>query len=155
MPGLLRVLDRGLERHQPLADHARDLVAHRAGPPVELERRGREEATAAEDLALHVAEPGVRQRVDLLDPAADARGRDDLVEEHLARRLHRRDLQLDLRAEVGEQAALADAELLREPADRKPLEALGGSDLDRVVEDRLARAVTAGAAPVGPLLTLS
>ena len=153
--GLLRVLDRRLERHQPLADHARDLVAHRAGPPVELERRGREEASAAEDLALHVAEPGVGQREDLLDPAADARRCDDLVEEDLAGRLHRRHLQLDLRAEVGEQAALADAQLLGEPADGEALEALGGRDLDGVVEDRLARAVTTCAAAVSPLLDLS
>ena len=98
--GLLRVLDRGLERHQPLAHHARDLVAHRPGAPVELERRGREEAPAAEHLALHVAEPGVRQREDLLNAAADAGRCDDLVQEHLARRLHGRDLQVDLRPEV-------------------------------------------------------
>ena len=150
--GLLRVLDRRLERHQPLADHARDLVAHRARAPVELQRSGREETPAAENLALHVAEPGVGQREDLLNPAADAGRCDDLVEEDLARRLHSRDLQVDLRAEVREQAALADAQLLGEPSDREPLEALGGRDLDGVVEDGLARAVAPGAAAVGSLL---
>jgi len=72
--GLLRVLDRGLERHQPLADEPGDLVADRTGPPVELGRAGREEAAAAKDLALHVVEPGVGEREHLVHPAPGPRG---------------------------------------------------------------------------------
>ena len=54
--GVLRVLDRRLERHQPLAHHRRR-SSSRTGPgaAVELDRGGGEEAAAAEHLALHVA----------------------------------------------------------------------------------------------------
>ena len=48
----------------------------------------------------------------------------------------RRQLQLLLGAEVGEEAALAHPQLGGEAADRQPLQALGRGEVDRAVEDR-------------------
>jgi hypothetical protein len=119
--GLLGVGDGRLERHQPLAHEPRDLVAHRPRAAVELDRGGHQKAAPAEHLALHVGEPGVRQRQDLLHAAARVGGAQDLLHEHLAGGPHGLHLEVELRAEVGEQAALADAERLGEATDGETL----------------------------------
>src|SRR5215207_295662 len=51
----------------------------------------------------------------------------------------RRQLQLLLGAEMGEEAALAHPQLGREAADRQPLQALDGGEVDGAVENRRPR----------------
>jgi hypothetical protein len=63
---------------------------------------------------------------------------DDLVED-AARGLHRRELELLLRAEVREEAALGHPHVVGEPCEREPLDALHRREARRVLEDRLAR----------------
>src|SRR5213076_3325461 len=66
---------------------------------------------------------------------------DDLADEAAGCRLDGRELEPLLGPEVPKQAALAHPELAGQPADRQPLETLGGGQVDRPVEDRLARAL--------------
>jgi hypothetical protein len=121
VPGVPCVGDRRLERHQPLGHKPGDLVAYRAGPAVELDRGRDQEATAAENLALHVVEPGIGERKDLVDAAVGAGSAEDLVNEHLACRPDGLDLKIDLRPEVREKAALAYAKRLGEATDGETL----------------------------------
>jgi hypothetical protein len=64
--------------------------------------------------------------------------RDHLLGEDRARRLDRRELELLLRAEMGEEPALAHPDCLGEPADREPGDSLDGCELRRLVEDRVS-----------------
>ena len=80
---------------------------------------------------------------------AAERGRDRLVVEHAPGRAHGGELQLLLGAEMGEQAALAHAQVAGQAGDREVLEPFGGGELHRTAEDRAARAVAARAAAVG------
>src|SRR4051812_46241768 len=102
--GLAGIGDGRLERHEPFAHEPGDLVAHRPGPAVELDRSGDQETATAENLALHVVEPCVREGQDLLDAAIDIGGPDHLVDEHAASRSNGFELEVELRAEVREEA---------------------------------------------------
>ena len=72
-----------------------------------------------------------------------------MVDEAPAGGVDRRQLQLLLGAEVGEQAALAHAQLGRQAPDRQALEPFDGGQVGGRLQDRLARAVAAPAAAVG------
>jgi len=74
---------------------------------------------------LHVVEPGVDERQERPDAGVAPAAADDALDEDLAGGVDGGQLEVGLGPEVGEQPALADAELGREPADREPLEALG------------------------------
>ena len=128
----------------------RDGVAHRARAAVHLDRRVGEEAAAGERAALHVVEPAVEHAAQAGDAGLVALlgVADHAVDEDRRGGAHGRDLQLLLRAEVGEQPALAHLELGRQAADRQALEALDGGDVDGGGEDRAARAVAADLAAV-------
>ena len=69
---------------------------------------------------------------------ARRRGRGHLVGEHRARGVDGGELQLLLRAEVREEAALAHADGLGEAADREPVDALDRRQARGLVEDRVS-----------------
>src|SRR4030081_2572056 len=86
--------------------------------------------------------------------AAEAARHAETRLEHLLRKepsrlLDSRQLQLLLGAEVGEQAALADAELAREALKRDLLHPFGGGELSRPAEDRLPGPVASDSPFVG------
>src|SRR4029453_3840294 len=62
LAGGLRLLHGMLEVREPGADHVLDLVADRAGPVVELRRRGGEGAGTRKDLPLRVVDHVVAER---------------------------------------------------------------------------------------------
>ena len=64
-----------------------------------------------------------------------------LINEALPGGVDRGDLQFFLRAEVGEEAALRHPELVREAADRQPLQAFDRGEVDGVLEDAGAGAL--------------
>src|SRR5205814_1676848 len=100
-------------------------IADRAGPVVELERGGGEEAAAGEDLALGVVDHVVAERPDAREALRRGSGRrDHLRDEESARVIDGRELQLLLRPEVREQAALAHPSRLGKAADRERVETL-------------------------------
>ena len=121
------------------------MVAHRAGAVVELEGRGREEAAAREDLALGVVDHVVAERPDAREATGRAPRRlDHLADEELRCVIHGRELELLLGAEVGEEAALAHAGRLGEPADRQRLETFLGRERRGRLQDRVARPLALG-----------
>ena len=128
-----------------------DDVAHGVvGAAVELGLDVAEEAAAGEDLGAEVLQPVLEQRLEAGAAAGEvARGADDVVDEAPAGGVDRRQLQLLLGAEVGEQAALAHVQLGREAADRQALQALDGGEVGGRLEDRLAGRVAAAPAAVG------
>jgi hypothetical protein len=81
------------------------------------------------------------------DPGRLGLGGDhDLVGEDDTRRLDGRELELLLRAEVSEQAALAHSDGVGEPCDREARESLDGGELRRLVEDRVSAPLAVAAA---------
>ena len=75
------------------------------------------------------------------DPARRrARRRDHLGDEHRRRVVDGRELELLLRPEVGEEAALAHPGRFREPPDRERVEPLLGRERRRGVQDGLSGA---------------
>jgi Thermophilic metalloprotease (M29) len=148
----LCVPDRVLEHPGPFADDGQRQVPHGPRARVKLGCDGREEASAGEHGNLDVAQEAVGQHPDALEPVRRARGGldDELVEDR-ARRLDGRDLELLLRAEVREQAALAHSDLIREPAEREAFEALHRREARGLLEDRAARPdAVAPLCPRGP-----
>ena len=67
--------------------------------------------------------------------------------EHGARGFDRRDLELLLGAEVGEEAALAHPHRPCQPADREPIDALDRGELSGFTQDRLPAALPVTALP--------
>ncbi|HEX2125129.1 MAG TPA: hypothetical protein VHF45_01050, partial [Thermoleophilaceae bacterium] len=105
-----------------------------------------------EHLVAVVAEPITEQHLEALPAARQVPGRlDDVLDEAPAGGVDRRELQFLLRTEVGEQTALAHAELRGEPPDREPLEALHRGQVRGGLEDRLTCAVAAPPPAVGLL----
>jgi hypothetical protein len=129
-----------LDRADPLVHRLLDGVAHRAVAAVELERGGGEEAAARKDVALDVVEPRAADGDEARVAALGVERRlEHLARETLARDLDGRELQLFLRAEVREEAALRHLQLLGETADGQPFEPLGGRQIGGALEDRAAR----------------
>jgi hypothetical protein len=111
-----------LEVRQPGAEQLLDPVADGSGTVAELDRRRGEEAPARKHLSLEVAELVVAKRPDARKPLGGGAGRGDyFLDEDRGRVLRGGDLQLLLRPEVSEEAALAHARRLGEPPDRKRL----------------------------------
>ena len=119
-----------------------------AGAAVELSDAAAKKQPPRKTSRAHVVEPGVREADQAADAGAGAAPADHLVDEDVAGRVDRGELKLDLGAEVGEQAALADAEIRCEPADREALEPLLGGDLDRAGKNRVPGLLTPGPAAV-------
>ena len=105
------------------------IALSRTGPRmrVHLGRDGGEEAAAGEHALLDVHEKPLVEPAKPFDPRRRGeRGVDHLGDEHRAGRLDGRELELLLRAEVGEEPALAHPDRVGQPADREP-----GDPLDR------------------------
>ena len=119
-----------------------DAVAHRAWSVVELGRGRGEEAAAGEHLALGVVDHVVAQGPDARKSLRRlAGGIDDLLAKERCGVVDGGQLQLLLRAKVGEETALAQPVRLGEPADGQRLEALLGSQLRRARQDRVPRSL--------------
>jgi hypothetical protein len=105
-----------LERDEP--------VAHRPGPIVELDRGRDENAPSGSRARLCPGEPALEERGQA-GPAAGLPdgGLDDLVHESLGRRVEHLDLERLLGAEVREEPALGEVQLVGQASDRQPLEA--------------------------------
>ena len=102
-----------------------ELLLDRTGTRAHLEDGSGEEAAARERLAREVVEEGVADRDELSEPRCGDQGRcDDLGVEDLPGLVHRGELELLLRAEVGVDAALAHAEPGGEVADGQAFEAV-------------------------------
>ena len=140
------------EEPHPLRGQRDGLVADRAALRAELYAYRHVEATARVDLVLHVPQ----EQLDQLPQAPERRRRHqrgldhELVEERV-RGLDRRQLQLLLRAEVGEEPALAHPDRVSEPADREPVDALDRGEPRRLLQDRLAACFAVTAALAGGL----
>ena len=133
-----------------LAHERERAVAHRARMRVQLRYHRGEEAAARVDVFLHVPHVVVDEGVQPLDAGRSRERRvDHLLVVEGVRGLDRRELQLLLGAEVGEQAALAHPHGLRQAADGEPADALDGDELSRRAEDRLAAALTVAPALPG------
>ena len=132
-----------LQVREPGANHAFDAITHRPWTVVVFERGRSEEAATGEDLPLRVADHVVAERPDSCESFRRTAGRiDDLGDEELGRVLDGRQLQLFLGAEVGEQPALAHPGRLRQPADRKGIEAFLGRQCRGDLEDRGSRSLS-------------
>ena len=101
----------------PLVGDLDDAVLHRAGLRPELDPGRGEEAAAGKHAPLEVVEERVDQRAELRRAGRRSRasGRCTSALKICERRLDRRELQLLLRAEVGVEAALRDADVRRRP----------------------------------------
>ena len=148
LPQLLRATDLRAEVVHELGVHRAEVISDRPGLGVELDRRGDEEAATGEHAPLEVSEEGVAERVD----PSQSLGRLERSFRHLAvvdlaGGLDRGVLQLLLRAKVREDAALAHADVLGEPADGETLQALDRRELGRRGEDRRAAALAVGPQP--------
>jgi len=135
---LLRDLNRFRDGFDPFVHHRCDGVTHDAGPSVELERCGGEEAAPGENIALDVIEPGVADgHQSRIATFFGESGTEHLVEKAFARLLHGGQLQFFLRAEMGKESALGQLQLVGEPADRQPFESFDRGQIDSAVENRL------------------
>jgi hypothetical protein len=86
-----------------------------------------------------VAQEVLHELPQALEPGwGGQRGLDHQLVEQGARGIDRRELELFLRPEMGEEAALAHPDGVCEPADRQPADALDGRELRSFVEDRRA-----------------
>ena len=102
-------------------------VLQRPGRAAQLSGGGREEAAARERPVLDVGQERLAQCPQPSSPSAARAGVDHDVDEQLASRVHRRELQVLLGAEVGVHAALADLGGARQLADAQPVEPLDRS----------------------------
>src|SRR5213593_4220625 len=120
VPRLLRLHDRALQAVRPVGLLRQDGVPDRTGAPaVVLLGDSPEEAAAGKHAALEVGQPRVAQRPHAPDATRLGKRRaNDLGGEDLRRRLDGREVQLLFGAEVGEQPALADAEVVGEALKR-------------------------------------
>ena len=115
------------------------VVAYGAGVGVDLGCDGGEEAAAGKHAALEVGEERLAERAEASDPGRPVeRGIDDFGVEDRVGRLDRRELQLLLRPEVGEEAALAHPDRVGESPEREAFDALDRRQSRRRAEDRLA-----------------
>src|SRR5882672_9547208 len=112
-------------------------VADRAVAIVDFRGRGDEDAPAGQ--AGHPPPPVLEER---LQPGQAARlpegRRHDLVDELAGSDPQHLELQLFLGVEVGEEAALGEAQLARQRGQAQPVEPLPGSEAEGGVEDALA-----------------
>src|SRR6185295_17364669 len=99
-------------------------------------RRGREEAAAGKYAAANVRQPRLTDREESREATRHfQRGREDLVDVALRRGFHRRELQVFLRAEVCEEAALRHLQLIREAADGEAFESFERRHVHGAIEN--------------------
>lgn len=138
------------KREQPFLHGLNDALAHRARPAVKFERCSREETSAFKDAGFHVFQPVFAKRPQPRHPCGLGQCRANHVsDENLPRHLHRSQLQLFLGAEVGEQAALAHFELIRQAADGQALQPFHRGQIDSRAQDAFPRARSFGHALPG------
>ena len=113
-------------------------VARGARPVVQLRGRGDEHAAAGQPALLRPQAPVRKEGAQTRLAARGLERRlDDDLHEPLRRVLEDGDLQALLRAEVREEAALGELELLGQLPDREPLEARLARDCGGPIQDRL------------------
>ncbi len=134
---------------QPLFHELDDAVANASGSVVEFERCGGKEASAGESFIFSVGEPIFAERAKQTHAAESRCGEDDAFDEDVASFVHDGALEIFFRAEVGEEAALADAEGGSELSDGEGFETFDGGDIDGFAEDGVAGFEAAGAASGG------
>ncbi len=108
--GGLRFARGAFQISQPLFHKFDDAVANASGTVVEFKRRSGKEAAAGESFACAVGEPIFAEGAKEFDAAEFCGGKDDAFDEDVARFVHDGALEIFLGAEVGKEAALADAE---------------------------------------------
>ena len=109
---------------------------------------GREKTAAGEDPGFDMSKKALRELPEPIEPGGGGRrGLDHLLPEEDARRLDRRELELLLGAEMGEEAALAHADRLGQAADREPADALDGGELCSLAENRVPAALAVAPPP--------
>lgn len=120
----------------PFPLHRYDQVVDAARARIHLRQEGGEEASAREDLALDVGEVGLAQGLEPRESLGGLEGRPhDLLLEDRSRGLDGRQLELLLRAEMGVQTALADAERFGESPDGQPVDPLHRGDPSGDLQD--------------------
>ena len=123
-----------------------DSVLHGAWVHVELCADRDEEATAGEDAAFEVGDELLAERVQAFERIRNRLRRlDDLGFEDDARRVHRRELELLLRAEMGVEATLAHTDVRGKVADGEALETVDRGEVGGRAEDRVAAPLAVGA----------
>ena len=140
------VASRVFEISQPLFHQAHDAIADGARAIVEFERGGGEKAAAGEGFLFAIGEPIFAEGAEERQAAKLRGGTNDFFDEDVAGFVHYGALQIFLRAKVGEEAALADAQSGGELANGETFEAFEGSEVDCFAEDGAAGFEAAGAA---------
>jgi hypothetical protein len=145
--GFLRFLHGGCDATNPFVHDFGDAVAHDAEAAIEFKRCRGEEAAALENSFFDENQPVIDQSPQTRHAfwRGDRRQR-HLIDKNLARHFNGRQLQFFLRAKVGEEAALAHAQLLGKGADGKALQALRGGDIHGASEYSFASAKAFGLA---------
>ena len=131
---------------QPFLHKGEDAIANGARAIIEFERGGREKAAAGESFLFAVRKPIIAECAKKAEAAELRGGAHDFFDEDVTGLVHDSALQIFFGAEVGEEAALADAQGSGELTDGEALEAFERSDIDGFAEDGAAGFEAAGAA---------
>ena len=145
--GLLRSLYRAGDGADPFVHDRGDAVAHHSQPPIELKRSRGKKTPAFENSFFDKNQPVIKQRP---EPGhtfgrGNRRAR-HLINKNLASHFDGGELQLFLGAKMGEESALAHAQLFGERADGKTFQTLSRGDIDSASEDGFAGAQALGLA---------
>jgi hypothetical protein len=146
LTGVLRIAGGAFQIAQPFFHQAYDAIANRAGAIIEFQRSGGEKASAGKGFLFAVGEQVFAEGAEETEAAELGGGADNLCDEDVAGFVHDGALQILFGAEVGEEAALADAEGSGEFADGEAFQAFQGRDVDGFAEDGAAGFEAAGAA---------
>jgi hypothetical protein len=146
--GILAVANRLLQRSKPPLNRVRNQVANFAGPVVEFEGRGSEKTAAGENFFFRVAEPVSTESPQARESLRLKSGPNHCLHENTASLLHHSALKIFLRAEMREEAALADLQRGGEFADGEPFEAFERSDIHGSLQNRAASLYAARSPPL-------
>jgi 4-oxalocrotonate tautomerase len=139
-----RVARGTLEHVQPLTLQRGDGVPYDPGSCIEFSHGRRKEASAGEGSSLHQRNVAVAEGVKCRDTRRVSQAwKDHMVDVDLSCVLDGGELQVLLRAEVSEQAALAHVESRGKPAESQPLKPLDARNRRRDLEDPLLGGVAA------------
>jgi len=141
--GILTVANRLLQRSKPSLNRVRNQVAHFAGPVVEFKGRGSEKAAAGENFFFRVAEPVSTESSQARESLFLKSGPNDSLHEDTTSLLHDSALKIFLRAEMREEATLADLQGRGEFADGEPFETFERRDIHGSLQNRAASFYTA------------
>jgi hypothetical protein len=151
LPEALRVLDPLLEQAEPRALLRRDHVAQLPRMTVHLGRDRSEEAPARERATTNVVEEAQHEGAHARHACRRGQPRSHhLFLEDLLRHPDRLELQLFLGAEVGEEPALREPDVLGEGGDRQSVETFHGGEGGRGPQDLLVAALPVRATSAGP-----